>query len=164
MSKRKKHSHKTTEGAGFAALVAAAAGAYFLYGSKEGAKRRKQIKGWTVKAKGEVLEKLEKVEDLNEEKYHEIVDTVAEKYKKLKHVDTEEVEQMVKELKGHWMKMKKQVETDVKKQEKKKPAAKKPAAKKAPAKKTPAKKSTSSAAKRKPASAAKKKPAANRKK
>ena len=40
---------------GFAAgLAALAAGSYFIFGP-QGAKNRKVIKGWTLKAKGEVL-------------------------------------------------------------------------------------------------------------
>ena len=61
-------------GVGLAAL--AAAGTYFLYG-KKGAKNRKMIEGWTLKMKGEVLEKMETIKELNEDKYYKLVDTVA---------------------------------------------------------------------------------------
>ncbi len=88
--------------AGVAALAAAAAGAYFLYGTKEGAKRRKQIKGWTLKMKGEVLERLENLQDVSKETYDGIVDKVAQGYKGLKNVDPEEITALVADLKGHW--------------------------------------------------------------
>ena len=39
----------------------AAAGTYFLYGSKDAKKNRKAVKSWALKAKAEVLEALEKV-------------------------------------------------------------------------------------------------------
>ena len=52
-------------GLGLAAITAAAAaGAYFLYG-KDGAKNLKKIKSWSLKAKAEVLEKLEKAKDIS---------------------------------------------------------------------------------------------------
>jgi hypothetical protein len=51
---------------GLGALAALSAGAYFLYGTKEGAKKRVKIKGWMLKAKGEVLEKMEALKDVNE--------------------------------------------------------------------------------------------------
>jgi hypothetical protein len=51
---------KAEIGAGIAAGVAAAAlGAYFLYGSKDAKKNRAKVKGWMLKARGEVLEQLE---------------------------------------------------------------------------------------------------------
>ena len=85
-----------------AGIVAAMAGAYFLYGSKDAAKNRKKIKGWTLKAKGEVLEKLEKVEHASKEQYEKTVDAVLGKYKTLKNVDLKEVEALAKDLKRHW--------------------------------------------------------------
>ena len=91
-----------------AALAAAAAGAYFLYG-KDGAKNRKKIKSWMLKAKGEVLEKMEKLKEVNEEKYNEIVDAVAKKYLAVKEMDAKELALMVKELKSYWKEIHKAV-------------------------------------------------------
>lgn len=84
-----------------AGLAALAAGAIFLYG-KDGAKRRKQVKGWMLKAKGEILEKLETLEDFSQTAYEKIVDEVAAQYKQAKNIDSSEVLQMVSELKGHY--------------------------------------------------------------
>jgi hypothetical protein len=95
-------------------VLAALAGAYFLYGSKDAAKNRKKIKGWTLKAKGEVLEKLEKVQDTTETEYGAIVDAVMRKYAAMKSVDTSEVDSLGKDLKRHWKNFKKEV-TKVKK-------------------------------------------------
>jgi hypothetical protein len=90
-------------GFGIATIAAAAAaGTYFLYGSGNSAKNRKKIKGWTLKAKGEVLEKIEKMKNIEERDYKSIIDTVAKKYKKLKSVNTKEVESLAKELKAQW--------------------------------------------------------------
>lgn len=112
-------------GVGLGLAAAAIAGAFYLYG-KEGAKRRAKIRGWALKAKGEVLEKLENLKDVNEETYNKVVDTVAEKYKKAKGVDLAEVTALVADMKRHWGNIRRQMNPP-----KKAPARKKPAAKKA---------------------------------
>jgi hypothetical protein len=91
---------------GIGALAALSAGAYFLYGTKEGAKRRVKIKGWMLKAKGEVLEKMEALKEVNEEAYNNVVSTVMKKYAGLKNVDQSEVESLVSDLKKHWKNIK----------------------------------------------------------
>lgn len=97
------------------AAVAAAAGAYFLYGSKDASKNRKAVKSWALKAKAEVVEKLEKAKgELNEENYNKIVDSVMAKYNKLKAEHGDEVAGVVKELKGHWKNIKTHLKKDVK--------------------------------------------------
>jgi len=104
---KKKTTNKIIKaGIGLAAL--AAAGSYFLYG-KKGAKNREVIAGWTLKMKGEVLEKMEKIKELNEDKYYKLVDAVAVRYKRVKRVSATELKHMVKELKGGWEHIKKQV-------------------------------------------------------
>ncbi|OGZ68781.1 MAG: hypothetical protein A3D44_02180 [Candidatus Staskawiczbacteria bacterium RIFCSPHIGHO2_02_FULL_42_22] len=96
-------------GAGIAAAVAAAAGVYFLYGSKNAAKNRKMVKGWMLKAKGEVLEKLENVKEVNEEIYHKIIDQVSKKYQAMKSVDRKDIAEFVRELKSHWQGLAKEI-------------------------------------------------------
>ena len=91
-----------------AAAAAAAAGAYFLYG-KNGAKNRKVVKGWMLKAKGEILDQMEKGKEMTEEAYNKVIDKVSQKYQAAKNIDRAEVDQMVKELKGHWGSIKKQL-------------------------------------------------------
>ena len=104
---RKKTADKIIKaGVGLAAL--AAAGTYFLYG-KKGAKNREMIAGWTLKMKGEVLEKMEEIKELNEDKYYKLVDTVAARYKKLKKVSDSELKHMVNELKSGWEHIKKKM-------------------------------------------------------
>lgn len=122
MAKKKttKKSSKTEEVLAIGAVTAAVAGLFFLYGSEAGAKRRKKVKGWTLKAKGEVMEKLEKTKDVSEDKYHDIVDKVMAKYAKLKHVNDEEVEPMIKEFKTHWKRIKKELAPTKKVSKKKK--------------------------------------------
>jgi hypothetical protein len=103
---------------GLGALAALSAGAYFLYGTKEGAKRRVKIKGWMLKAKGEVLEKLELLKEVNEEAYNKVIDTVTKKYAGLKHVDQNEFDALVTDLKKHWKNIKKHLDEATKKTKK----------------------------------------------
>lgn len=84
--------------AGVAAITAAG---YFLFGP-QGKNNRKVIKGWTVKMKGEVLEKIEKLKHITPEVYDSIIDDVATKYSKLKHIAPEELEMVKANLKRYW--------------------------------------------------------------
>jgi hypothetical protein len=94
-------------GMGLAAITAAtAAGVYFLSG-KKGAKNRKKVKGWMLKAKGEVLQEMEHMKNMSEGRYKDTIDAMAERYKILKSVDQKELDHLVKELKGHWKNIKK---------------------------------------------------------
>ncbi len=87
---------------GIAAGVAAVAAAgYFLFGP-QGKHNRKVIKGWTVKMKGEVLEKIEKLKEITPEAYDAIIDEVAAKYGKLKHISDEEITMITTDLKKYW--------------------------------------------------------------
>lgn len=114
---------KVAVGAGIAALAAFAAAGYFLYG-KDGAKNRKKVRGWMLKAKGEVLEGVEKMKDVSEADYKLIVDKVGAKYKAVKNIDPAEVEAMVRELHGHWKNIKKSISPAPKKKKVAKKAAK----------------------------------------
>lgn len=101
---KKKISHRGQISAGLAvtAAMAAAAGAYFLYGSKGAAKNRKVVRGWMLRAKGEVLEGVEKVKHLDEKSYHELIDKVMKRYRKMRRVSDKEAAELRRELKGHW--------------------------------------------------------------
>ncbi len=95
--------------AGIAGIaVAAIAGGYFLYG-KEGAKHRKKIKAWSIKAKGDVIEKIEKAKEVSEAVFHDAIDTTIAKYSKVKNVTPEELEAFAKDLKKHWKDIKKEI-------------------------------------------------------
>jgi hypothetical protein len=84
-----------------AGIAAVAAAGYFLFGPN-GKNNRKVIKGWTVKMKGEVLEKIEKLKEITPEMYNAIIDEVAAKYAKLKHVNQEEIAMVTADLKKYW--------------------------------------------------------------
>jgi len=103
---------KTKVGLGAGLVAAAAAGAYFLFGTNEGKKTQKKLKGWMVQAKGEVMDKLEDMKDVSEEGYYAVVEKVAAKYGKLKKVEETEVQSLVKDLKKHWKSIKKAMTTE----------------------------------------------------
>jgi hypothetical protein len=92
-----------------AGLIAAIAGTYYLYGSKDSKKHREKLKGWMLKARGEVLEKVESMKNLNEEAYRAVVDRVINRYKTLKHVNVGEVMALGASLKRHWSEVKNEV-------------------------------------------------------
>jgi hypothetical protein len=101
--------NKVLMGAGIAALAAATAGAVFLYGTEAGKKKRKDIKSWMLKMKADVMDKMEGMKDWSEEAYTAAVDAVAEKYKNMKNVDPLEIAALVRDMKGHWKTIHRQV-------------------------------------------------------
>lgn len=108
-------------GTGLAAVAAAAAaGTFFLYGSKHASRHRRLVKAWSLKARGEVLERMEKLSEINEEAYHKAITEVASRYKTLKNVDQKDVAAFVDELKSHWKDIAKEVTRSAKKVSKKK--------------------------------------------
>lgn len=99
---KKKVSKKGVVAGVTAALAAAAAGAYFLYGSKQAKANRENLKGWMLKAKGEVLEKMEKLQSVSESEYKDVVDQVLKRYAKVSAVSNAEINKLARELKAHW--------------------------------------------------------------
>jgi hypothetical protein len=86
-----------------AGVIAGVAGMYFLHGhGKVPTANRKKIKGYLVKAKGEVLEKVEKMKEANEEAYYNAIDTVIAKYNKLPEDQRAELDLLAKDMKKHW--------------------------------------------------------------
>ena len=95
---------KTAEkviGAGIGVAALAAIGAYFLTG-KTGEKNRDVIRGWTLRMKGEVLEKIEDLKELKKEDYYRLVDEAAARYERMERVGTEDLKRLTKDLKGAW--------------------------------------------------------------
>ena len=97
---------------GLGILVAGLAGAYYLYGTKDGSKKKEKIKGWMLKAKGEVLEKLEKTKEVNEETYNSLIAGVIKKYSTIKNIDKKELDKLEGDLKKHWGSIKKSISTE----------------------------------------------------
>jgi hypothetical protein len=134
---------KIAAGVGLTAAAVAAAGAYFLYGSKDSEANRKTVKSWALKAKAEVLEKMEDAKKMSREEYEEVVQAVAGTYAGVKGASKKDLVEFASEMKQHWDviegiagKKKKEVKTAVKKATKVATKEVKKAVKKAPAKKT----------------------------
>jgi hypothetical protein len=94
-------------GIGLTAAALAAAGAYFLVGSKDAAKNRAKVKGWTLKAKGEVLEALEKAKSITPDEYNELVETAVKAYGTVKEATKGEIKDFKSEMLEHWNKLEK---------------------------------------------------------
>jgi len=95
-------------GAGVGLAALAAAGTYFLYG-KRGTKKRETIAGWTLQLKGEVLEKMESLKDVNQQVYNELVEETAQRYGRVKQVSASELKHITDDLKNAWTHIGKQL-------------------------------------------------------
>lgn len=89
-------------GIGLSTAAVAAAGAYFLYGSKSAAKNRKAVKSWALMAKGEVLEKLEDAQEMTQKEYDDLVKSVSSAYSTAKNASKKDIVEFSKEMKDHW--------------------------------------------------------------
>lgn len=79
-------------------LIAAAAGAaatYYLYATKDGARKRSKILRFARDAKDEVTQ-------ASTELYENISETMRDKYEDLKNIDKKEVSGLAKRIRGHW--------------------------------------------------------------
>ena len=95
-------------GTGIGLAAVAAIGTYFLGGTR-GAKNREIIAGWAFRMKGEVLEKVENLKELNKEIYYKIVDETATRYSRMERVSTSELKHLTEELKNAWDHISKQL-------------------------------------------------------
>ena len=104
-SKKKKElspSQKFEIGVGLTAAAVAAAGAYFLYGSKDAEKNRKAVKSWALKAKADVLEKLEDTKKMTRAEYQEVVHAAAAAYAGAKNATKKDLKAFTEEMMEHW--------------------------------------------------------------
>lgn len=102
------------------AAAAAATGAYMLRGSR-GVKTRKAVRGWVAKARTEAAQAVKRLKKIDRASYMAAIDAALKRSKVLKDVDAREVAAIARELKGHWTKIKGQIERGMK-AAKKKPA------------------------------------------
>lgn len=105
VTKEMSTAQKVGIGFGLTAAAVTAAGAYFLYGSKQATQNRKKVKGWMLKAKGEILEALEKAEAITEDEYKELVASASKVYGTVKNATAGEVKDFQKEMQEHWTKL-----------------------------------------------------------
>jgi len=104
MSKKEQISNaqKLGVGVGLTAAAVAAAGAYFLYGSKDAPENRKKVKSGILKAKAEVLEVLENAKDITEEEFRELVEGVAATYAGVQSLSKKDLADFKKEMQENW--------------------------------------------------------------
>jgi hypothetical protein len=86
-----------TIGAGLAALGATT---YFFFGPN-GKRNQQKLKGWMIKMKGEIIERIEGMKEISEEAYNSIIDAVMETYKDK--VESGELQAFADSLKDHWL-------------------------------------------------------------
>lgn len=98
---------KVEIGVGLTTAAVAAAGAYFLYGSKSAAKNRKTVKSWGLKAKAEVLEKLEDAQEMTKGEYEQLVGTVVGAYATAKNASKKDLKEFAAEMTDHWKQIEK---------------------------------------------------------
>ena len=84
-----------------ASVAALSAAAYLLFGPK-GKQNRKNIKGWVVKMKGDIIEKMETAKEVTAPVFEKIVQDVEATYKKAKHIAPAELALAVQNIKKEW--------------------------------------------------------------
>jgi hypothetical protein len=80
-------------------LAATAVIGYFLFGSKHARRNRDKVEQWVEDATDEVLTEVKKAKRMSRQKYDDIVDTVMQKYEKLKEVGSDKANSLRNELK-----------------------------------------------------------------
>lgn len=101
-------------------LAIAGAGAAYLYGTKDGKNKRKDIENWTMEAKKKVLTKVKKIKGIKETAYNEIVKNIVDSYSSMKDVNKKEIQALTKELKSGWKQLKSESSQMIKKPKAKK--------------------------------------------
>lgn len=84
-----------------ASVAALGAATYYFFGP-EGKKHQKNFKGWMIKMKADIVEKIEEAGEVTETVYHKIIDEVAAAYAKTGKVSKEEIALYADVLKKQW--------------------------------------------------------------
>jgi hypothetical protein len=82
-------------------LASAAVGAVYFYG-KNKKKTQEKLRGWVLKVKGEVMERVASAETLTRSRYNEFIDAAVEKFSDKKHIAESEAEKLRENLKARW--------------------------------------------------------------
>jgi hypothetical protein len=102
---QKKQSSKKMAPSAIAAIgagaIALAAGTYYFFGP-EGQKHRGKFKGWMIRMKGDIVEKIENTKEISQTVYDQIIDSVAAKYLKDTSINAADVKLLVARLKRDW--------------------------------------------------------------
>lgn len=84
------------------AAALAAAGAYYLYGSKNAQKNRAQVKTWALRARNEVMRELEKVRELDLEQYKALITPIIKRYARLGEATQSEIRKLIGDFIAGW--------------------------------------------------------------
>lgn len=76
-------------------------GGIYLYG-RDGTRHRDQVERWVLKAKAEILERVQKTQDMTEEQFHTVVDEVLNRYADMKEVGAERAAEVSSDFKKKW--------------------------------------------------------------
>ena len=79
-----------------------------VFGSpKDGEENRKDFIDWMQKMSSDLNEKVDDATEMSKDKYDEMVDMVADKYRKAKKIKASDLDAFAADLKKHWSKVKK---------------------------------------------------------
>ncbi len=92
-------------GAGLAAAATAGAAAYWLYGAKHSAQHRKIAKSWMLKARAEMLDAVEKINDIDKAQYLALAQKVLTQYGGKAGASTAQMNAMMQDFKNAWSHM-----------------------------------------------------------
>jgi gas vesicle protein len=99
---------KNPIGAGILGAAVGAAGAYFLYGTKKGARARKEIVKTANKVKDKAIQG--DLISAGKEIYEDMTDLFKEKKDQIKKLDKEDIEGLVERIKERWEETKDDIE------------------------------------------------------
>ena len=100
MAQKKTSNAKVAVAVG-ASAEALGAAAYYLFGP-HGKQHRNKAKGWMIKMKGEVVERLEDLREVTDPVYDQVVEAVAAKYAKESKTGNKEILALAQDLKKGW--------------------------------------------------------------
>lgn len=100
-------------GATLMATVAAAAGAYYLYGSKNAAQNRRTVASWMQKAEREIVREAKKLKNAaySDATIKGIITEVAKRYTATKDIAPEDVQRFVSAVYARWKETGKSIKT-----------------------------------------------------
>ncbi|HWO07373.1 MAG TPA: hypothetical protein VNM40_02205 [Candidatus Paceibacterota bacterium] len=95
---------KATLGAAAAATGAALAAAYYLYGSEDAAKHRRQLKKWARDAEREIVQAARKAKNkvLTDRNVRALITEAAHRYRMTKDLDPKDVRDFVARMQSRW--------------------------------------------------------------
>lgn len=107
---KKKVKKQIAIGAGATLGVAVAAVATYFLTGRRGRETRRVLRGWTTRARREALSAVQKLKTVNQISYNRAIDQAFHRYRRFKDTNVTEVNALVRELKGHWSRVKREVQ------------------------------------------------------